>query len=73
VKSPKLHFIDSGLLCALRGHSSARLRSDRTLLGPLLETFVFSELLKAAGWADERVSIFHYRDKDQLKVDFVGA
>jgi predicted AAA+ superfamily ATPase len=71
VKSPKLHFIDSGLLCALRGHSSARLRSDRTLLGPLLETFVFSELLKAAGWAGERVSIFHYRDKDQLEVDFV--
>jgi predicted AAA+ superfamily ATPase len=36
-----------------------------------LETFVFSELLKAAGWAGERVSIFHYRDKDQLEVDFV--
>jgi predicted AAA+ superfamily ATPase len=71
VKSPKLHFIDSGLLCALRGHSSARLRSDRTLLGPILESFVFSELLKAAGWAEERLSIFHYRDKDQLEVDFI--
>ena len=33
MKSPKLHFIDSGLLCALRGVSSSRLRSDRTLLG----------------------------------------
>jgi predicted AAA+ superfamily ATPase len=71
VKSPKLHFIDSGLLCALRGHSVARLRSDRTLLGPMLETFVFSELLKATGWAEERISIFHYRDKDQLEVDFI--
>jgi predicted AAA+ superfamily ATPase len=71
VKSPKLHFIDSGLLCALRGHSVARLRLDRTLLGPLLETFVFSELLKATGWAEERISIFHYRDKDQLEVDFI--
>jgi predicted AAA+ superfamily ATPase len=71
VKSPKLHFIDSGLLCALRGHSSAGLRSDRTLLGPILESFVFSELLKAAGWTEERLSIFHYRDKDQLEVDFI--
>lgn len=71
VKSPKLHFIDSGLLCALRGISSARLHSDRTLLGPLLETFVFSELVKAIGWAEDRLSIFHYRDKDQFEVDFV--
>ena len=62
VKAAKLHFIDSGLLTAMRGYSSARLRSDRTLLGPLLETFVFSELLKAAGWAEERISIFHYRE-----------
>jgi predicted AAA+ superfamily ATPase len=71
VKSPKLHFIDSGLLCALRGLSSACLRADRTLLGPILETFVFAELLKAVGWGNERVSIFHYRDKDQLEVDFI--
>jgi uncharacterized protein len=71
VKTPKLHFIDSGLLAAMRGYSVARLRSDRNLLGPLLETFVFSELVKAAGWTRERVSIFHYRDKDQVEVDFV--
>jgi predicted AAA+ superfamily ATPase len=71
VKTPKLQFIDSGLLTALCGYSSARLRSDRALLGPLLETLVFSELIKAAGWAKERISIFHYRDKDQLEVDFV--
>jgi uncharacterized protein len=71
VKTPKLHFVDSGLLTAMRGYSVARLSSDRSLLGPLLETFVFSELLRGAAWAKERVSIFHYRDKDQLEVDFV--
>lgn len=27
--------------------------------------------MKATAWAKERVSIFHYRDKDQLEVDFV--
>jgi hypothetical protein len=71
VKTPKLHFVDSGLLAALRGYSTARLRADRGLLGSLLESFVFSELLKAAAWSKEQVSIFHYRDKDQLEVDFV--
>ncbi len=32
---------------------------------------MLSELLKATGWAEERISIFHYRDKDQLEVDFI--
>ena len=34
VKTPKLHFIDSGLLTAMRGYSLlSRLRADRTLFG----------------------------------------
>lgn len=71
VKTPKLHFFDSGLLTTLHGYSVARLRSDRNLFGSLLETFVFSELVKSTAWTKERVSIFHYRDKDQVEVDFV--
>ena len=71
VKTPKLHFFDSGLLTTMRGYSVARLRSDRNPLGSLLETFVFSELVKSTAWTKERVSIFHYRDKDQVEVDFV--
>ena len=42
VKTPKLHFIDAGLLTAMRGYSLSRLRADRTLFGALLESFVFS-------------------------------
>src|SRR5262249_47396814 len=36
VKTPKLHFLDSGLLAALRGQSPARVQSDRMALGSLL-------------------------------------
>jgi predicted AAA+ superfamily ATPase len=71
VKTPKLHFLDSGLLTAMRGHGLARLRADRDLFGPILESFVFSELLKTSSWSEEYVSIFYYRDKDQYEVDFV--
>ncbi len=71
IKTPKLHFVDSGLLTAMLGYPMARLRADRQLLGPVLESFVFAELLKTSAWADERVSLFHYRDKDKLEVDFV--
>ena len=71
VKTPKLHFIDSGLLTALRGYTVSRLRGERQLLGPLLEGFIFSELLKLASESDERVTLFHFRDRDQHEVDFV--
>lgn len=71
VKTPKLHFIDSGLLTAMRGYSLSRLRADRTPFGALLESFIFSELLKLAAWTEELVTLFHYRDRDQLEVDFV--
>ncbi len=71
VKTPKLHFMDAGLLAGLRGHSIARMRADRHLFGSLLETFVFSELLKMSSWSDERVAMFHYRDRDDFEVDFV--
>ena len=71
VKSPKLHFLDVGLLAALRGLSPDRLRRDRMPLGPLLESFVFGELLKLASWADDRYEFSHFRDKEHNEVDIV--
>jgi predicted AAA+ superfamily ATPase len=71
VKTPKLHFLDSGLLAALLGVTQERVAADRTVFGKLLETFVFSEILKQVSWMDRACSIFHYRDKDQDEVDLV--
>ncbi len=71
VKTPKLHVMDTGLLAAMRGLTLDRLRVNRGALGPVLESYVHAELVKEASWADERVSFFHYRDKDQVEVDFV--
>ncbi len=70
-KSPKLHFLDAGLLSALRGLSPERLRRDRTPLGPILETFVFGELLKLASWSEDRYTFSHFRDKERNEVDIV--
>jgi uncharacterized protein len=71
VKTPKLHFLDSGLLAALLNLSAARLQADRTALGPLLETFVLSELLKLSSWHAERLEFFHFRDRYNNEVDIV--
>jgi predicted AAA+ superfamily ATPase len=70
-KTPKLHFLDSGLLAALRDLSPARLRSERVLFGSLLETFVLAELLKLASWSEDRLEFSHFRDKQQNEVDVV--
>ena len=71
VKTPKLHFLDSGLLGALLGATTERIAKDRSSFGPLLETFVFSEVLKQASWFGESCALYHYRDKDQDEVDLV--
>ena len=70
-KSPKLHFLDSGLLATLKDLSLDRLNRERALLGPLLESFVFGELLKLASWSDDCYAFSHFRDKDRNEVDLV--
>ena len=71
VKTPKLQFLDSGLLAVLRRVDAAAIGRDRQRLGPLLECFVHSEFMKAAALSGEPTAISHYRDKDQVEVDFV--
>jgi predicted AAA+ superfamily ATPase len=71
VKTPKMHLGDSGLACALLGIDSAALAADRTLLGQLLETFVFQELRRQSSWRDEPIAFFHFRDRDRAEVDIV--
>ncbi|MFN7340700.1 MAG: ATP-binding protein [Opitutia bacterium] len=70
-RTPKLHFLDSGLLAALRGVTPASLDGNRTEFGAVLETFVYSELLKQAGWEDGRFVFSHFRDKEHHEVDIV--
>ena len=71
VKTPKLHFLDSGLLAAMQGATAARIAKDRSVLGSILETFVFSEVMKQVAWLDETCALHHYRDKDQDEIDLV--
>ncbi len=71
VKRPKLHIGDTGLACALLGVDADRLWADRTLLGRLLETFVYLELQRQASWHDAPMSFFHFRDRDGVEVDIV--
>ncbi|MCG7866217.1 MAG: ATP-binding protein [Candidatus Thiodiazotropha taylori] len=71
VKTPKLQFIDSGLLGILTniGHKDVEL--DKTGYGHILESFVFSELLKHSTTSDDDYRLLYYRDADKFEVDVV--
>lgn len=71
VKTPKLHLGDTGLACALLGIGADDLKSDRALLGQLLETFVFQEIKCQASGRTETLAFSHFRDRDGFEVDIV--
>jgi len=70
-KTPKLHFLDAGLLAAMRDVSPQHIEQDRSAFGAILETFVLTELLKMASWFAERLEFSHFRDQNQNEVDVV--
>ena len=71
VKTPKLHFLDSGLLASARGLTFDRVMANRGTFGALLESFVFSEVLKLMTASDLRLTPHHFRDRDMREVDIV--
>jgi predicted AAA+ superfamily ATPase len=71
VKTPKLHFLDAGLLASVRGLTFDRVKADRGTFGALLESFVFSEVLKLITASDLRLIPYHFRDRDKREVDIV--
>jgi len=71
IKTPKLHFVDSGLLAALLALTAEQIAKNRSAFGAVLETFVFSEVMKQTTWSEDSYTLHHYRDKDQDEVDIV--
>jgi predicted AAA+ superfamily ATPase len=70
-KTPKLQFMDAGLLATLLDLGGAEAQHDRRRFGSVLESFVYSELLKHATTAEGDYQLFHYRDVDGFEVDVV--
>ncbi|HEV2852115.1 MAG TPA: ATP-binding protein [Thermoanaerobaculia bacterium] len=71
VKTPKLHFIDSGLACYLLGIRSADQLRDHPLRGAIFETWVASEILKSRIHRGLPPSLSFFRDRKGSEVDLV--
>ncbi|WP_256788945.1 ATP-binding protein [Frankia sp. AvcI1] len=73
--SPKVHVLDSGVAARLLRLTpqklAARSPTALTEFGHLLETFVVTELLKQASWADWVSGVGHWRTRDGDEVDLV--
>lgn len=72
VKTPKLYFVDPGLMCYLQ-----RIESKESLLldgskGAAVETMAVSELLKARYNDGERADLTYFRDKGGFEVDVIA-
>jgi len=71
IKTPKLHFGDTGVASTVLGLDSNALYEDRAVLGQLLETFAYQEIRRQASALEEDLRFHHFRDKDGYEVDLV--
>jgi len=70
VKSPKLYFCDTGLLCTLLNIRSEEALIQSPAIGSVWETFVFAQLRDRERRAGRVNSLFFWRDRTR-EVDFV--
>ncbi|MHC5008341.1 MAG: ATP-binding protein [Planctomycetota bacterium] len=71
VKTPKLQFYDTGLVCWLLGIRSAGQLSAHPLRGAIFETWVVSEIVKHRANRGEAGGLFFFRDRHGLESDLL--
>lgn len=71
IKSPKLYFVDVGLLCYLIGIETAQQFRRDPLKGFVVENLVVAELMKTALNQGREPKLYFYRDHHQHEVDVV--
>ncbi len=71
VKTPKVYFLDTGLLCYLLGIREPQHIEIHPLKGEIFETFIISEILKNRFNKGEQDNLFFYREHKGREIDVV--
>ncbi len=71
IKTPKLYFYDTGLVCYLTRWSSPEVAESGAMSGALLENFTVSEIMKSYQNAGKEPFIHYYRDRDAKEIDVI--
>lgn len=67
----KLIFVDSGIAANELATDARALLRPGAPFGPLLESFVLSELSRQLTWSEQLADLSHYRDQSRYEVDAV--
>jgi predicted AAA+ superfamily ATPase len=71
VKSPKVYFVDSGLLCYLLRIASAENLATHPQLGSIFETFVIGEVVKWYAHQGKEAPVYFWRDRGGKEIDLI--
>jgi len=71
IKSPKLYFYDTGVVCSLLGIENVEQLMGHYLRGGLFESMVITELMKESYNNNRRPQNFFWRDKSGHEVDCI--
>lgn len=71
IKTPKVYFYDTGLVCYLTKWSSPEVAESGAMSGALLENFAVSEIMKSYQNVGFEPYIYFYRDRDTKEIDVI--
>ena len=71
IKSPKVFFYDTGVLCRLLSIKNSEELNTHALKGPLFENFIFAEITKYYFNKGSKPPIYYWRDKQGREIDFL--
>ena len=72
IKSPKYHFVDSGVACALRRLTDQTFELiEAPALGGILESFICNEILRILPMQAEEFRLYHWRSPDKKEIDLL--
>ena len=71
VKSPKIYFMDTGLLCYLLGIDNKKRFLGARERGAIFENFVIMDFVKKISYQTKRIELFFYRTRNGVEVDLI--
>ncbi len=71
IKTPKMYFFDTGLVCHLTRYSSPEILMNGSMNGAILENYVVSEIIKTYTNNGKECLMHYYRDKDSNEIDLI--
>jgi uncharacterized protein len=72
IKSPRVYWLDSGLVCHLLNIETEAALERSPFLGALFEGWVAAEIVKSQINAGRRRELYYFRDQQGLEVDFIA-